>query len=163
MLVNFADSEPANGHRVLQFGNRFDFVIRQQVYAKGNFIMVMAPRGTAFARGVSGGRAGAAAAPQYSKGNNLAIANFTWTAAVDTSAANPRSDYVGRIRLLPDGAAEGDGALHRLPARSARRASRRSASKAEWCFPFGTGSSNSNLRGSILIRTRRCSFRLASS
>jgi hypothetical protein len=68
---------------------------RQQVFAKGNFTLVMAPRGAVFTRGVDGGRAGATAAPQYAKGNNLAAVNFTWTGGIGTSKANPRSDYVG--------------------------------------------------------------------
>lgn len=120
VLVNFADSEPARGHRVLQFGNRFDFVVRQQVYAKGNFIMIMAPRGTVFARGVNGGRAGAAAAPQYSKGYNLAIANFTWTGGVGISSANPRSDYMGAFdyyrTVQPKGTALFTGFQHEVTA-----------------------------------------------
>ena len=95
VLVNMMDSESPANDRVTHFGNRFDFVARQQVAAKGNFTLVLAPRGTVFVRGVDGGRAGGTAAPQYSLGNNLAAANFTWTGAVGVSAANPRSDYVG--------------------------------------------------------------------
>ena len=95
VLVNLLDSESPGSDRITQFGNRFDFVVRQQVFAKGNFTLVLAPRGAVFARGLDGGRVGATAAPQYAKGNNLAAANFTWTGGVGTSAANPRSDYVG--------------------------------------------------------------------
>jgi hypothetical protein len=95
VLVNMLDSEsPATG-RVTHFGNRFDFVARQQLFSKGIFTLVAAPRGTVFVRGVDGGRAGLTAAPQFSWGNHLAAANFTWTGAVGVSSANPRSDYVG--------------------------------------------------------------------
>jgi hypothetical protein len=95
VLVNLVDSESPGNDSVTHFGNRFDFVVRQQVYAKGGFTLVAAPRGTVFARGVDGGRAGATGAPQYSWGRNVAAANFTWTGGIGTSAANPKSDYVG--------------------------------------------------------------------
>jgi hypothetical protein len=94
ILVNLLDSESAAGDRTTQFGTRFDFVIRQQVLQKGGFLLSLAPRGALFTRG-GGGRAGATAGPQYSKGNNLIAANFTWTGAIGVSAANPRSDYQG--------------------------------------------------------------------
>jgi hypothetical protein len=94
VLVNLLDSESAAGHRTTQFGSRFDFVIRQQVLQKGGFLLILAPRGALFTRG-GGGRAGATAGPQYSKGNNLIAANFTWTGAIGASAANPRSDCQG--------------------------------------------------------------------
>jgi hypothetical protein len=95
VLVNLLDSEFPGKDRTTQFGSRFDFVARQQVFAKGDFTLVLAPRGTVFTRVADAGRAGATAAPQYAKGNNLAAANFTWTAGIGTSSANPRSDYVG--------------------------------------------------------------------
>jgi hypothetical protein len=95
VLVNLLDSESSGGHRTTQFGNRFDFIIRQQVISKGGFELTLAPRGAVFTRQVNGGRAGGFAAPQYSRGKNLVAANFTYTAAIDVSAANPRSDYVG--------------------------------------------------------------------
>ena len=95
VLVNLIDSESPGGDRTTNFGNRFDFVARQQVLAKVGFTLVLAPRGTIFTRGVDGGRAGATAAPQYSWGRNLTAANFTWTGGIGTSAANPSSDYVG--------------------------------------------------------------------
>jgi hypothetical protein len=95
VLVNLMDAESPGSDRVTHFGNRFDFVVRQQVAAKGGFTLVMAPRGTVFTRGVDGGRAGGTAAPQYSWGRNVAAANFTWTGGIGASAANPRSDYVG--------------------------------------------------------------------
>ena len=95
VLANLLDSESANKHRVTHFGNRLDFVVRQKVFEKGGFELTLSPRGTAFIRGTDGGRVGATAAPQYGWGRNLAIVNFTWTAAVGTSPANPRSDYVG--------------------------------------------------------------------
>jgi len=95
VLVNLIDSESSGNDRTIQFGNRFDFVLRQQVATKGGFTLVLAPRGTVFTHGVDGGRAGATFAPQYSKGNNVIAANITWTAGIGTSAANPRSDYQG--------------------------------------------------------------------
>ncbi|MGO9338794.1 MAG: hypothetical protein ACLPY1_14940 [Terracidiphilus sp.] len=94
ILVNLLDSESAAGDRTIQFGNRFDFVIRQQVLQKGGFLLSLAPRGALFTRG-GGGRAGATAGPQYSKGNNLIAANFTWTGGIGRSSANPKSDYQG--------------------------------------------------------------------
>jgi hypothetical protein len=95
VLVNLLDSESAGSDRTTQFGNRFDFVLRQQVFQKGGFLLTLAPRGAFFTRGSGGGRAGATAAPQYSKGKNLIATNFTWTGAIGTSAANPKSDYQG--------------------------------------------------------------------
>jgi hypothetical protein len=95
VLVNVLDSESPGNHRTTHFGNRFDFVVRQQVLAKGNLTLVLAPRGAIFVRGADGGRIGITVAPQYGKGNNLIAANFTWTGGVGTSEANPRSDYVG--------------------------------------------------------------------
>jgi hypothetical protein len=95
VLVNLLDSELSNSDRTTQFGNRFDFVVRQQLIQKGDFLLTLAPRGTVFVRGVNGGRAGATAAPQLSHGNNLIAANFTLTAAISTSPANPRTDYQG--------------------------------------------------------------------
>lgn len=94
VLVNTLDSQSTAGHRVTHFGDRFDFVIRQQVAQKDGFLLTVAPRGAVFVRGVYGGRAGASIAPQYSKGSNLVGANFTWTAAIGASAANPRTDFV---------------------------------------------------------------------
>jgi len=94
LLVNLIDSESAAGDRTVQFGNRFDFVLRQQALQKGGFLLSLAPRGAFFARG-GGGRAGVTAGPQYSRGNNLIAANFTWTGAIGTSASNPKSDYQG--------------------------------------------------------------------
>ena len=95
VLVNLLDSESTGSDRATQFGNRFDFVARQQVIQKGDFLLTVAPRGAVFTRGVKVGRAGGTAAPQFSKGNNLIAANFTLTAAIGTSAANPRTDYQG--------------------------------------------------------------------
>jgi hypothetical protein len=95
VLVNAMDSETVNNRRVTHFGNRFDFVIRQQAYSKGGFELTLAPRGTVFIRGGDGGRAGATAAPQYSWGKNLAVVNLTLTAGVGVSPGNPRTDYVG--------------------------------------------------------------------
>lgn len=93
VLVNLLDSESSAGDRTTQFGNRFDFVLRQQLVQKGGFFLSLNPRGAVFTRGVTGGRAGATAGPQYSHGNNLIAANFTWTGAIGASSGNPRSDY----------------------------------------------------------------------
>jgi len=76
VLVNLLDSELRDNDRSTQFGNRFDFVMRQQVYGKGGFLLAVAPRGAVLTRGVDGGRAGATAAPQFSTGNNLIAANL---------------------------------------------------------------------------------------
>ena len=114
------DSESSGGDRTTHFGNRFDFVARQQVLAKGGFTLVLAPRGTVFTRGVDGGRVGGTAAPQYSWGKNLAAANFSETAGISTSPANPRSDYVGSFDYLrtlqPNGTAIFVGFQHEVTA-----------------------------------------------
>ena len=95
VLVNLLDSESPQNHRTTQFGNRFDFILRQKVAQKGGFELTLAPRGSLLVRRVDGGRAGAAAAPQFAWGKNLIVANFTWTAGIAVSAANPRTDYQG--------------------------------------------------------------------
>jgi hypothetical protein len=95
VLVNLLDSESPGSDRTTHFGNRFDFVVRQQAYRKGGFLLTIAPRGAVFTRGADGGRAGATVGPQFSKGNNLIAANLTWTGGIGTSAANPKSDYQG--------------------------------------------------------------------
>lgn len=97
VLVNAIDSEAPGNRRATHFGNRFDFVIRQQAFTKGGFVLTLAPRGTVLIRGIDGGRAGGVVAPQYSWGRNLAAANLTWTAGIGVSSANPRSDYVGSV------------------------------------------------------------------
>lgn len=94
ILLNLLDSESTPHGRVNQFGNRLDFVVRQQVVAKGGFELTIAPRGAVFIRAVDGGRVGATLAPQYAYGKNLAILNLTWTAGIDVSINNPRSDYL---------------------------------------------------------------------
>ena len=48
-LVNLLDSEAPQSHRTTHFGNRFDFVVRQQVATHGGFELTLAPRGTVFA------------------------------------------------------------------------------------------------------------------
>lgn len=93
-LVNLIDSEVPQSRRVTHFGNRFDFVLRQQVASKGNFVLTLAPWGTAFVRGGDGGRAGLAAAGQDTWGKNQVILNFQWTGAIGVSAANPRNDFL---------------------------------------------------------------------
>lgn len=100
VLVNLLDSASTSGQRSYQFGNRFDFVVRQQVYQKGGFLLTLAPRGavlanSTFSSGILGGRAGFTVGPQLGKGNNLIAANITWTGAIGASAANPKSDYQG--------------------------------------------------------------------
>ena len=94
VLVNLLDSESSQRDRLTQFGNRFDFVVRQQILTRGGFELTLAPRGAIYVRGTDGGRLGAVLAPQYSWGNNLAILNLTWTAGISISPANPRSDYL---------------------------------------------------------------------
>jgi hypothetical protein len=94
VLANLLDSEAPHAARATHFGNRIDFVIRQQALSKENFVLTVAPIGTVFVRAGDGGRAGATIAPQYTWGNNQAVANFIWTGAIGVSAANPRSDYV---------------------------------------------------------------------
>ena len=93
-IVNLLDSEAPNSKRATQFGNRLDFVVRQQVATKGNFALTLAPRGTIFVRGTDGGRAGLVAAGQDSWGKDQVIVNLIWTGAIGVSAANPRSDYL---------------------------------------------------------------------
>jgi hypothetical protein len=119
ILVNLLDSDSSSGDRITQFGNRFDFVLRQQALQKSGFLLTLAPRGALFTLG-GGGRAGATAAPQFSKGNNLFAANFTWTGAIGTSAANPKSDYQGYFdyfrTLNEKGAAVFLGFAHELTA-----------------------------------------------
>jgi hypothetical protein len=99
ILVNLLDSESNANDRTTQFGNRFDFVMRQDMYEKGGFLFSAGPRGAVFTRGITGsssaGRFGATLAAQYSKGNNLIAFNFTWTGGINDSSANPNSDYVG--------------------------------------------------------------------
>lgn len=94
LLVSLLDSELAQDRRVAHFGQRLDFLLRQQLVSKGGFEFTAAPQGTVLVRGTTGGRAGASLAPQYGWGKNLAVLNLTWTAAVGVSAANPRSDYL---------------------------------------------------------------------
>jgi hypothetical protein len=94
LLVNLLDSETANHARSTHFGNSLNFVLRQKVYERAGFELTLAPQGTALIRGEDGGRVGATAAPQYAWGSNLAILNLTWTAGINVSAANPRSQYL---------------------------------------------------------------------
>ena len=94
VLLNLLDSESTQQHRVTHFGNRLDFVVRQQLASKGGFELTLAPRGAVFIRGTRGGRIGAMLGPQYGWGRNLAILNLTWTGAVGVSGDNPRSDYL---------------------------------------------------------------------
>jgi hypothetical protein len=93
VLVDLLDSESSGGDRTTQFGDRFDFVLRQQVFTKAGFLLTLAPRGAVFTRGAGRGRAGATAMPQLSWGRNLLAANITYTTAIGASAANPKNDY----------------------------------------------------------------------
>ena len=95
VLLNLLDSESAAEDRTTQFGDRMDFVIRQQVFAKGAFEVTAAPRGTVFLRATDGGRIGGTAAGQYTRGRNLAALNLTYTRALSNPSANLRNDYVG--------------------------------------------------------------------
>jgi hypothetical protein len=94
VLVNLLDSETANHSRSTHFGNSLNFVLRQKVFEKAGVELTLAPQGAALIRGDDGGRVGATAAPQYAWGSNLAILNLTWTAGINVSAANPRSQYL---------------------------------------------------------------------
>ena len=93
VLVNLLDSEAPAHNRTIHFGDRFDFVVRQQIFEKSGLVLTVAPRGAFFTGGFHGGRVGAAFGIQYSKGNNLCVANFTFTRAIDSSSLNPRTDY----------------------------------------------------------------------
>jgi hypothetical protein len=95
VLANVFDSEAPSDHRVAHFGDRLDFVIRQQVFTKEGFVLTIAPRGTVFLRDTNGGRIGGTVAAQYGKGNNLVIANFTLTKALSNPSDACRNDYQG--------------------------------------------------------------------
>jgi len=95
VLVNAADSEVFGTRRITHFGNRLDFALRGKVLDHDGLALTLAPWGTAFIRGVQGGRAGAALLPQYTRGNNQFVAQFLLTGAVGISAGNPRTDYIG--------------------------------------------------------------------
>ena len=94
VLVNALDSEAPGSKRVTHFGNRFDFIVRQQVAATGGFLLTLAPRGTVFDRDGDGGRAGLTLDPQYTWGKNSVAFNLTWTGGIGISGANPQSDYL---------------------------------------------------------------------
>jgi hypothetical protein len=95
VLVNAADSEVFGTRRITHFGNRLDFALRSKVLDHNGLALTLAPWGTAFIRGIQGGRAGAALLPQYTRGNNQFVAQFLLTEAIGISAGNPRSDYIG--------------------------------------------------------------------
>ncbi len=95
VLVNALAAEMVDGKRTTHFGNRFDFVIRQQLLRRGGFVLTFAPRGAVLTRDLEGGRAGATVAAQYGKGNNLGVINLTITGAVGCTPSNPKSDYQG--------------------------------------------------------------------
>lgn len=98
-LFNLLDSAKTAGDRTTQFGNRVDFVIRQQVFAKGGFEFTAAPRSTAFLRGTDGGRIGATAAAQYSCGKYLGALNLTFTRALANPSSNTLNDYLTAFDL----------------------------------------------------------------
>jgi hypothetical protein len=93
VLANVLDSEAPQGHRSTHFGNRLDFAIRAKVLDRHGLVLTLAPWGTAFIRGIQGGRAGAVALPQFTSGKNQVIVEFFLTGAVGVSAGNPRTDY----------------------------------------------------------------------
>jgi hypothetical protein len=93
VLVNMLDSEVENGRRTTHFGNRFDFVIRQQLLQRGGFVLTFAPRGVVLARDLEGGRAGGTLGFAYKSGNNLAVINQTYTSAIGSSLTNPKNSY----------------------------------------------------------------------
>lgn len=93
VLANVLDSEVTQSRRTTHFGNRLDFAIRNTVLDTHGVVLTVAPWGTAFVRGVQGGRAGAVALPQFTAGKNQLVAEFSLTGAVGVSAGNPRTDY----------------------------------------------------------------------
>lgn len=93
VLVNALDSEKLDGRRTAHLGNRWDFVVRQQLFANGTFVVTIAPRGTVFTRYTDGGRVGVTVAGQWSKRDNLVVTNFTLTKAIGNSLSNPKYDY----------------------------------------------------------------------
>ncbi|HUC31625.1 MAG TPA: hypothetical protein VMR99_02995, partial [Candidatus Paceibacterota bacterium] len=97
VLVNVLDSESPQHSRVTHFGDRFDFVVRQQIVCNDRFALTLSPRGTLFTRGADGGRAGGTVAAQYAEGKNLEVVNFTLTKAIggNASSDNPNTDYQG--------------------------------------------------------------------
>jgi len=94
VLINTLASESSNGHRTVHFGNRFDFVVRQQVLAKNGFVFTAAPHGTIFTRGADGGRIGGTMALQYGKGRDIGVANFTFTRVINMNGGNPKNDVL---------------------------------------------------------------------
>jgi hypothetical protein len=94
VLGNVLDSESPQSRRATHFGDRLDFAIREKVLDRQGLVLTLAPWGTAFLRGVQGGRAGAAAVPQFTSGRNQYIAEFSLTGAIGVSAGNPRTDYI---------------------------------------------------------------------
>lgn len=94
VLANVLDSEATGGHRSTHFGNRLDFALRAKVLDRHGLVLTLAPWGTAFIRGIDGGRAGAVALPLFNFGKNQVVAEFSLTGAVGVSAGNPRTDYV---------------------------------------------------------------------
>jgi hypothetical protein len=97
VLANVLDSEMTQSHRTTHVGNRLDFAIRNKVLDKHGVVLTLAPWGTAFVRGVQGGRAGAVALPQFTAGKNQLVAEFNLTGAVGVSAGNPRTDYLEEV------------------------------------------------------------------
>jgi hypothetical protein len=94
VLVNALDSEALQMRRSTHFGNRLDFAIREKVLDHGGFSLTLVPWGAAYVRGIQGGRAGAAALPQFTLGSHQLVAEFSLTGAVGVSAGNPRTDYL---------------------------------------------------------------------
>ncbi len=95
VLVNMVDSQIVNGRRTTHFGNRFDFVVRQQLLQRGGLVLTLAPRGAVLTRDLEGGRVGGTFGVAYGKGNNLGVLNLTYTSAISSSPTNPKNYYQG--------------------------------------------------------------------
>jgi len=79
----------AGGRRVTQFGDRLAFGYRRPVYRGGSLSFAVAPQGTVFVRGDSGGRLGLVGLMAQEAGQNSVAVNVSWSAALGASPANP--------------------------------------------------------------------------
>ena len=118
VLVNVLDSQMTNGRRTTHFGDRFDFVVRQQLLQRGGIVLTLAPRGAVLTRDGEGGRAGATVGVAYGKGKSLGVINLTDTARVGSSPDNPKNDYQSAFdyyrTINPKGYAVFAGLLHEV-------------------------------------------------
>jgi hypothetical protein len=94
VLANVIDSQAPQSRRVTHFGNRLDFAIREKVLDHNGMVVTVTPWGTAFIRGIQGGRAGGVVLPQFTAGKNQFVGQFLLTGAIGVSDGNPRTDYV---------------------------------------------------------------------